>query len=78
MFAKIIKCEQFLSQNKGIISDSITQCWTPQAIECWELKQKCSACSVGLANYSFDCQMHKVVKILEKTIGTPYEVKETA
>ncbi len=80
MFGKIIECEQFSPQNNGTISESITQCWTLQAVECWELDQKCSACSVGMANYSFECQMPKVVKVLLSTLGPPYdiEIKETA
>ena len=83
MFGKIIKCEHFVSQNNDHISESITQSWTQQAVECWKLGQKCSACSIGKANYSFECQMPKVVKILLKTLGEPLDfsndgIKESA
>ena len=84
MFGKIIKCEHFVSQNNEHLSESITQSWTEQAIECWQLNQKCSGCSIGKANYSFECQMYKVVKVLLKTLGEPSlnnkssNIKETA
>ncbi len=71
MLGKVIKCEQFTPQNNGNISDSITQCWTMQALECWNLCQDCSKCSVGRANYSFECQMPKVISVLLNTIGKP-------
>lgn len=53
------------------MSDSITQSWTEQAIECYKLNCDCSNCSVSRGNYSFACQMPKVLEILIKTIGAP-------
>ena len=73
MLGKLIKCEQFTPQNNGTISESITQGWTPQAIECWQVGGKCACCSVGRANYSFECQMPKVIKTLLSTVGEPKE-----
>lgn len=63
--------EQFYPQNDGGISDSITQNWTEQALECYKLKCDCSRCSISQGNYSFVCQMPKVLDILIKTIGNP-------
>lgn len=65
-----IEEEEFLPQTQGI-SESITQNWTEQALECYKLKCNCSECSVSKGNYSFVCQMPKVVDILMKTLGTP-------
>lgn len=85
MLGDIIECEHFSPQNNGCISDSLLQGWTEQAVECWMLGAKCSACSVGKANYSFECQMAKVVKELLKKFGSPnleefetYTVEKTA
>ena len=64
MIAKIIEYENYAESKDDYISETITESWTPQAIECWKLQQKCSACSIGLGNYSFECQMPKIVKIL--------------
>lgn len=63
--------EEFYPQNNGEISDSITQNWTEQAIECYRLNCDCSNCSVAKGNYSFVCQMPKVIDALIKSIGIP-------
>ena len=62
--------EIYCAQNQGVISNSITQSWTEQALECYELNCVCEKCSVAKGNYSFVCQMPKVVKILLK-MGKP-------
>jgi len=62
--------EEFEPQNNGEISDSITQNWTEQALECYQLGCDCSKCSISKGKYSFVCQMPKVVKILLK-MGKP-------
>ncbi len=62
--------EDFLPQTQGI-SDSITQNWTEQAIECYKLKCNCSQCSVSKGDYSFICQMPKVLDVLIKNLGEP-------
>lgn len=64
--------EEFYPQNNGEISDSITQNWTEQAIECYKLNCDCSRCSVSKGNYSFVCQMPKVLDVLIKTLGNPF------
>ena len=61
----------FSPQTHGEISDSIVQNWTLQAIECYELRSDCSKCSISRGNYSFICQMPKVVKQLLKEYGAP-------
>lgn len=61
----------YVPQTDGELSDSILQSWTPQAIECYELNQNCSKCSITKGNYSFICQMPKVIKALLKDIGKP-------
>ena len=63
--------DSFLPQTNGEISDSITQNWTQQAYECYSIKCDCSKCSIVQSNYSFVCQMPKIVKNLLKTSGKP-------
>ena len=63
--------DDFYPQNNGEISDSLTQNWTEQAIECYKLNCDCSNCSISKGNYSFVCQMPKVVKLLIKMVGKP-------
>lgn len=53
------------------ISRSITQTWTDQAIKCYVTCADCSNCEIPLGNYSFTCQMNKVVPILLDTLGQP-------
>lgn len=64
---------EFHPQNNGEISDSITQNWTEQALECYKLKCDCANCSVSKGNYSFACQMPKVLDALVKSLGKPNE-----
>jgi hypothetical protein len=70
--AEIIE-EEFYPQNNGEISDSITQNWTEQALECYKLNCNCSLCSVSKGNYSFICQMPKILEALIKSTGTPLQ-----
>lgn len=67
------KEEYFECQTNGIISDSIVQNWTLQALECYKLKSDCANCSITKARYSFKCQMKHIVEILLKTKGLPNE-----
>lgn len=61
----------FVPQNNGDISDSIIQNWTEQALECYNLCGNCAQCSISKGNYSFVCQMSKVVQKLIHTLGEP-------
>jgi hypothetical protein len=65
--------ETFVCQTNGVISDSIVQNWTPQALECYKLNSCCENCSITKARYSFKCQMKHIVDILLKTQGLPDE-----
>ncbi|MFI3301110.1 MAG: hypothetical protein R3Y28_06785 [Candidatus Gastranaerophilales bacterium] len=66
-----IEVEEFYPQTNGEISESIVQCWTEQALECYSLKCDCTRCSINCNKYSFKCQMAKVVTKLIDVIGTP-------
>lgn len=68
---KDIKEEEFYPQNNGEISESITQNWTEQALECYHLGCDCSKCSITKGHYSFVCQMPKIVNILVDVVGKP-------
>ena len=63
--------EEFYPQNDGSISGSITQNWTEQALECYRLGCDCTKCSISKGNYSFACQMPKVVDLLLQVSGKP-------
>ncbi len=55
----------------GEISESITQNWTEQALECYRIKCDCKKCSLSGGNYSFICQMPKVIDALIHLTGKP-------
>ncbi|MCR4880342.1 MAG: hypothetical protein K6A44_00090 [bacterium] len=61
---------KYRSKRKSL-SQSISKNWTDQAIACYRSNQNCSACSINSGNYSFVCQMPKVIKSLLKEIGRP-------
>lgn len=63
--------EEFYPQNNGEISGSITQNWTEQALECYRLGCDCTNCSISKGNYSFVCQMPKVIDLLIGLTGKP-------
>ena len=53
------------------ISSSISKTWTDQAIKCHMTQADCANCSVKRGNYSFTCQMDKVVPLLIDILGQP-------
>ena len=61
----------FYPQTNGELSDSITQIWTEQALECYKLNGNCKMCSISKGNYSFVCQMPKVIEVLKSVYGEP-------
>lgn len=63
--------DAFYPQNNGELSDSITQNWTEQALECYYLNGNCQNCSISKGHYSFVCQMPKVVETLKLLYGEP-------
>lgn len=70
--------EEFYSPANDEISDSITQNWTQQALECYYLNCDCKRCSISQGNYSFICQMPRVVETLVATVGAPERERKTA
>ncbi|MBR1753824.1 hypothetical protein IJ732_03225 [bacterium] len=69
--------DYFEPQTEGI-SDSITQNWTEQAIECYDLHCNCKECSISKGHYSFVCQMPKILDQLIKTCGKPERTRIVA
>lgn len=61
----------FYPQNNGELSDSVTQNWTEQALECYSINCDCKKCSLRNGGYSFKCQMPKVIDILINASGVP-------
>lgn len=61
----------YSSENQGVISNSITQSWTEQARECFEINSNCEKCSISKGKYSFDCKMPQVIKHLLNSVGKP-------
>ena len=61
---------KYKSKRKSL-SVSISKNWTRQAIACYKSKQNCACCTINSGNYSFVCQMPKVIKCLLKEIGEP-------
>lgn len=66
---------EFYMPAKEDLSDSITQNWTEQALECYYLNCDCKKCSLSNGHYSFICQMPKVINTLLETIGEPKQLK---
>lgn len=62
---------EFYPMTNGEISNSITQSWTEQALECYSIGCNCKKCSLKSGNYSFVCQMPKVIDILINVVGQP-------
>lgn len=60
------------------MSDSITQNWTEQALECYSINCDCKKCSLRNGHYSFICQMPKVIDALLQTVGEPERDLKTA
>ena len=63
--------EIFPTDNENELSTSITQSWTEQALECYSIDCDCTKCSLKNGNYSFKCQMPRVIEMLIKLIGKP-------
>lgn len=65
------KVKYINTEKDSNLSNSITQNWTDQAIRCYYQNCDCSTCPISKANYSFQCQMASVVKILVAELGHP-------
>ncbi len=68
---KVSVDEAFYPHTNGEISESITKSWTEQAMECYSIKCDCKKCSLAKGNYSFKCQMPRVIDILIGVVGKP-------
>ena len=69
--------DMYLPGNEEM-SDSITQNWTEQALECYSIQCDCKRCSLRNGHYSFICQMPKVIDALLQTVGEPETERMTA
>lgn len=69
---------ELYSPENDVMSDSITQNWTEQALECYYIGCNCKKCSLRHGSYSFICQMPKVIDILLQTVGEPDQKQKTA
>lgn len=69
--------DMYLPGNEEM-SDSITQNWTEQALECYSIQCDCKRCSLRNGHYSFICQMPKVIDVLLQTVGEPETERMTA
>ena len=61
------------AEERNEVSASISQTWTDQAVKCFKIGANCSQCEIPRGNYSFVCQMNKVVPILLESVGEPDE-----
>ena len=61
----------YFPEEDSELSSSITQSWTEQAIECYSIKCDCKKCSLKNGNYSFKCQMPRVINELITVLGKP-------
>ncbi len=68
----------FYSPANEEISESITQNWTQQALECYYINSDCKKCSLSGGHYSFICQMPKVIDTLLETVGPPEQERKSA
>lgn len=69
---------ELYSPGNDEMSDSITQNWTEQALECYYINCDCKRCSLANGHYSFICQMPKVIDTLLETVGEPDRKLKTA
>ncbi len=69
---QVFEFEVYTNPNQAI-SESLTQTWTEQAVECYSIGCDCSKCSITKARYSFRCKMSEVVGILLEKYGEPQQ-----
>jgi hypothetical protein len=58
-------------EERELVSSSISQTWTDQAMKCYMCAADCGNCDIPKGQYSFVCQMNKVVPVLLENIGQP-------
>jgi len=62
---------QLSPEERELVSSSISQTWTDQAMKCYMCAADCHNCDIPKGQYSFVCQMNKVVPVLLESIGQP-------
>ncbi len=70
-FAPYEKEWQLSPEERELVSSSISQTWTDQAMKCYMCAADCGNCDIPKGQYSFVCQMNKVVPVLLENIGQP-------
>jgi hypothetical protein len=70
-FAPYEKEWQLTPEERELVSSSISQTWTDQAMKCYMCAADCGNCDIPKGQYSFVCQMNKVVPVLLENIGQP-------
>jgi hypothetical protein len=58
-------------EERELVSASISQTWTDQAMRCFMTGADCATCDIPKGNYAFACQMDKVVPVLLDSLGLP-------
>lgn len=71
VFERVKKIKYVNTGASTPMSNSITQNWTDQAVRCYYNQCDCTKCSIANSNYSFECQMASVVRILLNELGPP-------
>ena len=62
---------KFIENSKNELAAAITQSWNEQALECYAIGCDCQKCSLRNGQYSFKCQMPKVIDMLINIVGKP-------
>jgi hypothetical protein len=70
-FTPASKCWEQSPEERELVSASISQTWTDQAMRCYMTGANCATCDIPQGNYSFACQMDKVVPVLVEGLGQP-------
>jgi hypothetical protein len=70
-FTPVAKCWDQTPEERELVSASISQTWTDQAMRCYMTGAHCATCDIPQGNYSFACQMDKVVPVLMDGLGQP-------
>ncbi len=58
-------------EEQALVSASVSKTWTDQAMKCYMCAADCANCDIPKGNYSFVCQMAKVVPVLLESLGQP-------
>jgi hypothetical protein len=59
------------AEEQALVSASVSKTWTDQAMKCYMCAADCANCDIPKGNYSFVCQMAKVVPVLLESLGQP-------